>query len=79
MEQKTLGIRNLSAKEKTTRNSVPWNKKKKQTFRIFVPKHFAEENMLSSLFARIGNFCFESLSQNEPTENFKNSVRKDDF
>jgi hypothetical protein len=32
-------------------------------FRNFVPKHFAEENTLSILFAGTGNFLFYSLSQ----------------
>jgi hypothetical protein len=31
-------------------------------FRNFVPKHFAEENILSILFFETGNFCCESLS-----------------
>ncbi len=48
-------------------------------FRNFVPKHFMEENTLSVLFARTGNFNFESLCQNPATENLKNSVRKDNF
>jgi hypothetical protein len=45
-------------------------------FRIFVPKHFSEENTLSILFAGTGNFLFDSLSQNAAAENFKNCARK---
>jgi hypothetical protein len=52
---------------------------KNLNFWNFVPKHFAEENMLSILFAGTGNFHYESLSQNVAAENVKNSVRKDDF
>jgi hypothetical protein len=47
--------------------------------RKFVLKHFAEQNTLSILFARTGNFLFESVSQNGAAENFKNSDRKDYF
>ncbi len=67
---------------------IPWNQKKTEirsgikieaNFRNFVPKHFAEENTLSILFDGPGNLRFVSVSQKTAAENFKNSVRKDDF
>jgi hypothetical protein len=48
-------------------------------FSEFCPKHFAEENTLSIVFAGTRNLRFESLSQNTVAKNFKNSVRKDYF
>jgi hypothetical protein len=79
-ENSRNSIPNLSVEEKTIRNSVRWNKNTVEAnFRNFVPKHFADENMLSVLFAGTRNFRFKSLSQNEAAENFTNSVRKDEF
>jgi hypothetical protein len=48
-------------------------------FPNFVPKHFAEENMLSIMFAGTGNFRFESLSQYTVDKNKKICVKKDAF
>jgi hypothetical protein len=74
-----------------SRNSVPLKRKMlrilfngtkiEANFRNFVPKHYVEENSVLLLFAGsgIGNFRFESLSQNAAGENFKNSVRKTIF
>jgi hypothetical protein len=79
-ENSRNSIPNHSVEEKTIRNSVRRNKNTVEAnFRNFVPKHFADENMLAILFSGTGNFHFESLSQNAAAENFKNSVRKDYF
>jgi hypothetical protein len=79
-ENSRNSIPNHSVEEKTIRNSVRWNKNTVEAnFRNFVPKHFADENMLTVLFSGTGNFHFESLSQNAAAENFTNSVRKEDF
>jgi 16S rRNA G966 N2-methylase RsmD len=59
---------------------IPFHRTKiEASFRNFVLKHFAEENMLLILFAGTGNFRFESLSQNMAAKTFKTSARKDDF
>jgi hypothetical protein len=62
-------ILNLSAEEKTTRNSVPWKKNISKHLnsvpnhspevtitRNSIPKHVSDENMLSTLLAGAGFF-----------------------
>ncbi len=58
-------VPNHSAEEKTTQNSIPWNKNG-GNFRIFFLKHFTEESVLSILSARTGNFRFEFLKLQRP-------------
>ncbi len=69
---------NHSAKENTIGNSVPWNKNRSKLSE-FCHKTFRKKNKLLILFAGTGKLRFESFSQNEPSKNFQNSVKKDYF
>ncbi len=76
--KQTLGIlfQNILRKRKQLRISFSGTKIK-ANFREFCSEAFCgRKQALNSVF---WNFCFESLPSNAASENFKNSVWKDDF
>ncbi len=71
-EKKTLRVvPNYSTEEKTTRNSVPWNKNRNKFLEFCSEAFYRRKHALNSVWGT-ENLSFESLPQNAATENFQN-------